>query len=85
LKLKTTWFEPFWLTLFSTAQDAFRSSAVCFFSSWYVKTTSAAVIGLPSDHFTPGRIVNVNVLLLLLHAYFDASHGVALPLWSRFW
>ena len=40
--------------------------------------------GLPSDHFTPGRIVNVIVLLWFDHAYFEASHGVAAPLLSSF-
>ena len=38
--------------------------------------------GLPSDHFTPERIVKVIVLLWFDHLYFEASHGVAAPLFS---
>jgi hypothetical protein len=51
-----------------------------FFSSLKVNTTSAAVNGLPSDHFTPLRMVNVTVLLSLLHTQEVASHGEVLPL-----
>ena len=62
----TTWFEPFWVTLDSTDQTALRSSALNFFSRLKVKATSAAVIGLPSLHFTPLRMVKVSVLLPLV-------------------
>jgi hypothetical protein len=66
LKLKTT-LSPFWVTLFSTDQAAFRSRAEWAFNRLNVNSTSAAVSGLPSVHFRFGRIVNVSVWLLLLH------------------
>ena len=73
---------PFAVTLFSTDQTAWRSRALYFLISWKVKRTSAAVSGLPSDHLTPGRIVKVIVLLWFDQTYFEASHGVAAPLFS---
>jgi hypothetical protein len=43
-----------------------------------------AVIGVPSLHLTPERIVNVSVLLPLLHWNEEASIGVVLPCCSGF-
>ena len=40
--------------------------------------------GFPSLHLTPGRIVNVSVLLSLLHAYDEASQFVVEPLFRPF-
>ena len=73
---------PCWVTLDSTDQTEFRSSAGNFFIRLKVNATSAAVIGVPSLHLTPLRIVNVSVLLPLLQAQLVASQGVALPLCS---
>jgi len=66
LKLKVT-LLPCLVTLFSTDHAALRSRPAFFFSSWKVNSTSSAVNGLPSVHFTPDRIVNVSVLFPLLH------------------
>ena len=78
----TTWSLPFLLTSVSTDQTAPRSSAGCCFISWNVYTTSSAVIGWPSVHFTPLRIVNVIDLLSDAHSNLDASQGVVSPLLS---
>ena len=51
-----TWL-PLELTLL-TARPVVLTSGY-FLSMLNVNATSAAVIGVPSDHFTPGRIVNV--------------------------
>ena len=51
------------------------ASEVFFISRLKVNATSAAVIGLPSLNFTPGRMVNVSVLPPLDQAYSEASHG----------
>ena len=67
LKVSTT-LSPLWTTLFSTLHTAVRSRAGFFLSRLKVKTTSAAVIGTPSLHFTPLRIVNVSTLLPSLQA-----------------
>src|SRR3954471_6383245 len=80
----TTWLVPFCVTSESTDHTAFRSSASCCFMYWKVNTTSAAVRGCPSVHFTPSRIVNVSVLLSFDHWYAEASHGLAAPLLSAF-
>ena len=55
-KLSVTWL-PLELTLL-TARPVVLTSGY-FLSMLNVNATSAAVIGVPSDHFTPGRIVNV--------------------------
>ena len=73
---------PLRVTLLSTDHTAWRSVAGYFFMSLKVKRTSAAVSGLPSDHFTPDRIVTVSFVSWFAQAYFLASHGVALPLFS---
>ncbi len=54
------------MTLDSTDQTELTSSALNFFSRLKLKTTSAAVIGFPSLHLTPLRMVKVSVLLPLL-------------------
>jgi hypothetical protein len=61
LKFSTIWLLPLSATLFSTAQMEFKSSAGFFFSSWNVKSTSLALNGVPSLHFTPLRMVKVSV------------------------
>ena len=55
-KLIVTWL-PLELTL-PMASPVLLASGYCL-SMLKVKATSAAVIGVPLDHFTPGRIVNV--------------------------
>jgi len=75
LNVITTWF-PDCVTLCSTDQTELTSSPENFFIRLKVNATSAAVIGVPSFHLTPLRMVNVRVLLLLLHAQAVASHGV---------
>ena len=47
-----------------------------------MKTTSAAVIGVPLVNFTPLRMVKVSDLLPAPHFQEVASHGVVLPLCS---
>jgi len=49
-----------------------------------VYATSAAVIGVPSLHLTPWRIVNVSDLLPAPHFQEVASIGVVLPFCSGF-
>jgi len=43
------------------------------------RTTSAAVTGLPSENFTPGRSANVQVFPSELTVWPWASHGVSTP------
>ena len=64
------------MTLESTDQTALMSSALNFLSKLKLKTTSAAVIGFPSLHLTPLRMLKVSVLLPLLYFQLVASHGV---------
>src|ERR1700689_89492 len=78
----TTWSAPCWVTLDSTDQTELTSSTLCAFSMLKVNTTSAAVIGLPSCHLTPGRMVKVSFLLLSLQTHLVASQGVSLALCS---
>src|SRR5205809_7842727 len=67
LKVKATLSSPCWLTLWMTCQSDCRSASGCCFNSAKLNTTSAAVKGCPSVHFTPERMVNVSVLLSVLH------------------
>src|SRR5215469_15321628 len=46
------------------------------FSMLNVYATSAAVIGVPSLHLTPGRIVKVSWVKVGFHLYDVASHGL---------
>jgi len=50
------------LTGSGVGPGALEARAEFFISKLNVNATSAAVIGLPSLNFTPGRIVNVSVL-----------------------
>src|SRR5674476_387988 len=65
-------------------QRAQRSSAGCFFIRLKVKATSAAVIGLPSLHFTLSRIVNTTDFLSAPQVYDEASIGVSAAFLSVF-
>src|SRR5262249_47879771 len=69
-KLSVTWL-PVELTL-PMARPVLLTSGY-FFIMLKVKATSAAVIGVPLDHFTPGRIVKVIDLPPLDHVYPVAS------------
>ena len=75
----TTWLEPDWVTLDSTAQSPVRSRAGYFLIRLNVYTTSAAVIGVPSLNLTPLRMVKVSVVLPDPHFQEVASMGVVLP------
>ena len=46
---------------------------------WIENTTSAAVTGLPSENFTPGRSEKVQVLPSELTVWPWASQGVSTP------
>ncbi len=81
----TTWFEPDWVTLDSTAQSPVRSRAGNFLIRLKVYTTSLADIGDPLLNLTPLRMVNVSVLLPFPHFQELASMGVVCPLCSAFW
>ena len=69
-KLSVTWL-PLELTLW-TARPVLLTSGYCLIML-KVKATSAAVIGVPLDHFTPGRIVNVIDFPPFDHVYPVAS------------
>src|SRR6266568_1947108 len=71
---------PCWVTPDSTDQTELRSRPGFFFIRLKVNATSAAVIGVPSLHLTPLRMVNVRFLLLSPQAQAVASHGVVFPL-----
>jgi hypothetical protein len=58
-------------------QTALISSAGYCLRRLNVNSTSAALIGCPSLHFTPSRIVKVSVLLSADQANAEASIGVA--------
>ena len=73
---------PCWVTPDSTDQTELTSSALNFFSRLKLKTTSAAVIGFPSLHLTPLRMLKVSVLLPSLYFQLVASHGVDFALCS---
>lgn len=49
------------------------------FCSSKLKTTSSAVMGSPSDHWTPSRRVNVTPRPSSEETQSVASHGVVLP------
>ena len=72
------------VTLDSADHAPVRSRAVFFLVRLKVKATSLAVIGVPSLHLTPERIVNVSDLLPAPHLNEEASIGVVLPCCSGF-
>src|SRR5436305_4750434 len=69
LKVKDTWLLPTCaiLVIWPFCMRPVSSAIACCLPYLKVNTTSAAVKGLPSDHFTPLRMVRSRVLLWLIH------------------
>src|SRR5215472_1483624 len=61
LSVMTTWYGPFATALLTSGTSAAGSYGLYLRMSSIEYTTSADVNGLPSDHFTPCRRLNVYV------------------------
>src|SRR5436305_2175469 len=84
LNVIVTWL-PLDVTLCSPApvHSEYRSVAGVCFIRLNVNTTSSALNGCPSFHFTLSRMVNVMDFLPSPHLYDDASIGVSAWFFSR--